>query len=118
MNKRLNSISATEQIFLDSKDPYQKALNDSGYTFNLKYEPVGEKGDKKRIRGRKVIYFNPPFSANVSTNIGAKFLRIVDSCIPPGHILRKIINRNSIKVSYRCMPNMKKALGKHNSKIS
>ena len=75
-------------------------------------------GSKKRSRGRKITWFNPPFSANVSTNIGAKFLRIIDTCFPPTHMLHKIINRNTIKVSYRCMTNMNKILSKHNSKIA
>ena len=57
-------------------------------------------------------------SLNVSTNIGAKFLRIIDTCFPKEHTLNKIINRNTIKVSYRCMPNMGHFLSKHHSKIA
>ena len=118
VNRRLSNISATEDIFRDAIPPYQEALNKSGYQFNLKFEPDVNNGAKKRNRGRNITWFNPPFSANVSTNIGAKFLTIIDNCFPPSHILHKIINRNTIKVSYRCMPNMKRVIGKHNSKIS
>ena len=117
INRRLSSISANETIFRDAITPYQKALNESGYKYNLKFEPIVQTGFKKRNRGRKITWFNPPFSANVSTNIGAKFLQIIDTCFPRGHILYKIINRNTVKVSYRCMPNMKQILGKQNSKI-
>ena len=53
----------------------------------------------------------------MGTNIGGKFLAIIDECIPKGHPLHKIINRNTVKVSYRCMPNMGQILAKHNSKI-
>ena len=118
VNNRLSNISATEEIFKDAIPPYQKALDESGYSFTLKFEPDVIPGAKKRNRGRNITWFNPPFSANVSTNIGAKFLRIIDTCFPKAHILHKIINRNTIKVSYRCMPNMKQVLGKQNSKIS
>ena len=37
---------------------------------------------------------------------------------PPSHPLSKIINRNKVKVSYRCMPNMGQVIAKHNSKIA
>ena len=118
VNKRLSNISASEQIFKDAIPPYQKALTESGYDFELKFEPDVTPGTQKRNRGRRITWFNPPFSANVSTNIGGQFLRIIDICFPKTHILNKIINRNTVKVSYRCMPNMKQILGRHNSKVS
>ena len=71
----------------------------------------------RKNRPRKIIYFNPPFSINVKTNIGAKFLRIIDECFPKGHPLHKIFNRNTVKISYRCMPNTAKAIARHNSKL-
>ena len=44
------------------------------YKHKLKFEPSANTNkEKKRIRYR--IYFNPPYSINVKTNIGAKFLR-------------------------------------------
>ena len=54
---------------------------------------------------------------NVKTNVGAKFLKIIDDCFPKGHVLNKIFNRNTIKVSYKCMPNMKSLIARHNSKV-
>ena len=47
VNKRLSSISAKEDIF-------QKALNQSGYDFNLKFatDAINEK-KQKRNRGEK-----------------------------------------------------------------
>ena len=42
----------------------------------------------------------------------------VDKCFPPSHPLNKILNRNTVKISYRCMPNMKQVLSKHNAKLS
>ena len=116
VNRRLCSISANEDVFRDAIPPYQRALNESGYQYDLKFEPDANSGAKKRNRGRNITWFNPPFSASVSTNIGAKFLRIIDTCFPPTHILHKIINRNTVKVSYRCMPNMKQTIAKHNSR--
>ena len=54
----------------------------------------------------------------MATNVGAKFLKIIDTCFPNGHPLHKIINRNTVKISYRTMPNMKQILTMHNSKVA
>ena len=37
---------------------------------------------------------------------------------PPNHVLRKIVNRNTVKLFYRCMPTIKKSISRHNSKVS
>ena len=42
---------------------------------------------------------------------------LVDKHFPKGHPLSKILNRNTIKISYRCLPNMGRKLANHNSKI-
>ena len=116
VNRRLSSISANEWVFKDAIPPYQQALKNSGYDFELKFEADVSNG-KKKNRSRNVTWFNPPYSANVSTSVGAKFLKIIDSCFPSTHILHKIINRNTVKVSYRCMPNMKAVLSRHNAQV-
>ena len=116
VNRRLSSISANEGVFKDAIPPYQQALKNSGYDFELKYE-ADVSNSKKKNRSRNITWFNPPYSANVSTSVGAKFLKIIDSCFPPTHILHKIINRNTVKVSYRCMPNMKAILSRHNAQV-
>ena len=38
INKRLSAISSTEKEFNEAKDAYQKALNESGYSYTLTYE--------------------------------------------------------------------------------
>ena len=83
----------------------------------LKYEPPQEPQQEKHRRKRNILWFNPPFSANVATNIGHRFLRILDKNFPKGHPLNKIFNRNSVKVSYRCTPNLSQTISAHNSKI-
>ena len=64
------------------------------------------------------MYFNPPYSCNVKTDVGRKFLQLVDKSFPPGHPLRPIFNRNTLKISYSCMPNMGAVLAGHNKKHS
>lgn len=117
VNKRLSKISANEDIFNSAAPPYQEALASSGYNFKLKFEPQAPNQKKARNRKRKITYFNPPFSSNIKTNVGEQFLKALDKCFPKDHILRKVMNRNTIKISYKCMPNFKREINKHNSKL-
>ena len=118
VNKRLSKISANERVFKDAAPPYQNALNMCGYDYEMKYDPPNPTHNQPKNRKRKIIWFNPPWSANCSTKIGAKFLNIVDDCFPPTHPLHKIFNRNTLKVSYSCMPNMAQAMSRHNFKVN
>ena len=118
MNRRLSSISTDESVFKEAIPPYQEALIKGGYAHQLKYDPPQSTSNRRKNRPRNITWFNPPFSSNVSTNIGAKFLNLVDTCFPPSHPLSKIINRNTVKISYRCMPNMGQVIAKHNHKVA
>ena len=118
VNKRLCAISSNEEVFRAAIPPFQQALKNSGYDHELKYTPETQANTKKKKnRKRKVTYFNPPFSINVKTNIGEKFLKLINKCFPKSHPLSKIINRNTIKVSYKCMPNFKSKIARHNQKL-
>ena len=63
------------------------------------------------------MWFNPPFSKNVKTNIARSFLHLVDTHFPAGHKLHKIFNTNTVKVSYSCMNNVKSIITNHNTRI-
>ena len=54
---------------------------------------------------------------NVTTKIGQRFLTLIDKHIPKNHKLHKIFNRNTIKISYSCMPNIKSIINSHNKNI-
>ena len=116
VNRRLSCISSNEAIFNEAIPPYQEALNKSGYQHQLKFDPPGNKNTKKN-RSRKVTWFNPPFSANVKTNVGRNFLKLIDSSFPPENPLHKLFNRNTVKMSYKCMPNIKQAISRHNTRL-
>ena len=49
--------------------------------------------------------------------MGKCFLQLVGKHFPKHHKFRKIFNRNTGKVSYSCLPNMKSKISKHNRKI-
>ena len=87
-------------------------------TISSSFAPLRKQMGVKGGNPRNVTYFHPPYSLNVKTNVGARFLKLIDSCFPPLHPLAKILNRNTVKMGYCCMPNMGQAINKHNSKIA
>ena len=110
-------LSSNKELFDLYKRPYEEALAKAGYREKLEYVegPVSKNG---RNRGRKITWFNPPFTVSLKTNLGKDFLTTMDQCFPQGHPLRKIINRNNIKVSYSCMPSMDRRIkGMNASKL-
>ena len=116
INKRLSSLSSDKASFDQAAPPYQKALDESGYHYTLQYEPAKARKRKHRQRNN-IHWYNPPFSKSTSTNIGHKFLALVDKHFPKDHKLRKIFNRNTIKISYSCMNNTKQIIDNHNKRI-
>lgn len=117
INRRLSEISYDEDVFKEAAPPYQEALLKSGYSYNLKYQQASERTPDRRSRRRNIIWFNPPYNKNVKTNIGRAFISLIDRCFPANHKLRKIFNRNTIKLSYSCMPNLKQIIDGHNKNI-
>ena len=114
INKRLTSISSNQKVFDEAMPPYQKALDESGYKHKLMYNPQPR---RNRNRQRKIVWYNPPWNANVKTNPGRKFLNIIDRCFPNEHPLHKIFNKHTLKLSYSCMPNMKSIISSHNKAV-
>ena len=51
-----------------AKPLYEKSLHESGYKTSMSYAQTEVKNS--RNRSRNIIWFNPPFSQNVKTNIG------------------------------------------------
>ena len=93
----------------------KKIVNFLDVTLNLKTPPKPNDYNKKtRSRKRKIIWYNPPYSKNVSINVGQSFLKIIDEEFPADHPLHKIFNSNTVKISYSCMPNIKQTIDGHN----
>ena len=117
INKRLQRISCNEEVFNDAKTLYEDALASSGHpkTMTYKDEPSNKKKKAKKGRSRDVIWFNPPYSTTVKTNVGAKFLYLVKKHFPEGSALHKVFNKNTTKVSYSCMKNVASIIKGHNA---
>ena len=116
---RLSNISSNAEAFNNAKPEYEKALREAGHNCNLTYTPkdTDSTEEKQHKRKRKVTWFNPPYSTHVKTNIGRKFLALVDQHFPKEHQLHKICNRNTLKISYSCMNNMASITKAHNNRI-
>ena len=114
----LSRNSSSQLIFNESKHQYKDALSKSGFKSKLNNKDSAAPTNKKMIsRKRKIIWFNPPYNQNLSTNIVKIFLSLVDKHFPCTHQLHKIFNHNIIKVSYSCMSNIQELIKKHNNLI-
>ena len=102
INRRLSMISATKEIFDAAAPVYQSALEKSGYSYKLKYEDIEdqnadmEKSKRSKNHKRVPIWFNPPYSQGVKTNVGRKFLQLLDKHFPPGSLLYPIFYRSKV----------------------
>ena len=116
VNERLNCLSKTKEDFESIKRNYQEALERSSYKFQLNYLEKTNNRDKKKRR-RKIIYFQPPFSLSVKTPLGRKFLQLVKKHFHPKHPLYKILNPKCLKISYCCLPNVKREITSINNAV-
>ena len=115
ISKRISNNSSSQDEFDKVAPTYNKALADSGFTEKISFGKTAN--GKRRNRRRKVIWFNPPYSANVKTNIGKSFLRLIDKHFPSHHRYHKLFNRSNVKLSYSCMPNMESIIRRNNFKL-
>ena len=90
----------------------------SGYNHTLSFSSQSARPSySRKNRPRNFIWYNPPFSRNVTTNVGRTFFKIRDEEFPTNHILHKIFNRSTVKISYSCMPNLRQKINAHNKSI-
>ena len=138
INDRISTNSKNETIFNKASAPFADALKKSGFNYKMKFDngsktPTNTETEnenvkepntstqtdtsKKNKRKRNITWFNPPYSANVATNIGKEFLTLIDKCFPKSNKLHKLINRSNIKLSYSCMPNIEQVITNHNKSV-
>ena len=98
---------------------YQDVLAARCYKHELKYnepEPAPNRQNPAR-RKRKIIWYNPPYSKHVKTNLGQRFTALLKNHFTPGSALYSVLNKNTLKLSYSCMKNMRSIIQSHNAKI-
>ena len=90
--------TTSKELFNKAKPHYESALKQSGHNEKLTYterkKPAAHTAQNSRKnRQRNVIWFNPPYSMNVQTNIGREFLN-------SGNTFRKITD-TAAQTTYR-----------------
>ena len=91
---------------------------DTILTYTTDRDPNAYANDRhQRNRQRNVIWYNPPYSRNVKTNVAQNFLQLIDKHFPTTNKLYKIFNWHTVRVSYGCLENMKTYITKHNKRI-
>ena len=118
ISELLSRNSSKKQLFDPVKPEYEEALKKSGYQASLEYIESKvdniENNTNKLQRKQKLIWFNPPFHKCVTTNVGRRFLKLVEKHFPKEHKLHKIFNKNKLKVSYSCSQNMTQIINSQN----
>ena len=80
------------------------------YYFVCKYKRIWRWFDFRDIR----FHF---FLKTVSTNVGKKFLQLLDHRFPTSNKPHKIFNTNTLNLSYCCTPNVASIIKSHNKKL-
>ena len=76
----MSLLSSTNEEFERVAPPYKEALKKAGYDENIKYQkPIN--GQRKN-RGRNKLWFNPPFSLTVKTNVTKLYADIINKAFP------------------------------------
>ena len=96
---------------------FANALKEAGYKEDLQYNPSKPQDEEKKKRRRKVIWFNPPWSQNIKTDVIGRFLTLVRKHFKKGSTLYHLFNTKKLKASYSTGPNMKQLIAGHNRKV-
>ena len=108
INQRLSNISSCKASFEEEAPHYQEALIKAGYDYKLSFTEketnesennMVDEEERKHGRCRNVIWFNPPYAKNISTNIGKKFITLLRKHFLPQSELYHLFNTKKVKMS-------------------
>lgn len=105
ISKRISKLSSNEEVFNQEANLYNEGLRQAGYTEKIKYIHDVQPNRQNRTRKRNIIFFCPPWNDALATNLGRRFLELVDKCFKDTW-MAKLFNRNTVKVSYSCTKNV------------
>ena len=72
ISKRISNISSDKATFNNAAPFYNHLLSASGYKENLTYQK--DLPPSIKVKPRKIIWLNPPYSVNVETNFDREIL--------------------------------------------
>ena len=82
ISNRISYNSCDKNHFYKAAPDYNIALKNSPFNENVTYIPSPF---KRQTCMRQIIWFNPPYSGNVKTNVGKILLRLVHKHFPRHH---------------------------------
>ena len=116
INKRILALSSNKEEFDKVKFVYETVLKDSAHFSSIHFNNSNTQ-NFRRNRNRKVIWFNPPHSQNVETNIGKLFIELVRKLFHKNNKCHKIFNLNTLNLSYCCTINVGIIIKQYNFKV-
>ena len=91
-------LSANAISSLSYEKSYEKTLKSSGFKTILSYVQDNSFGrTRRKLRKKKVFYYNPPFSSCIKMNVGTEFLKHVSKHFPKSGSYGSIFNRKNFK---------------------
>ena len=101
--------------YLIKHAPIHRSPKKNGHNTNVQFD--GTCTDKNNENNKTRKRFNRPFNINVSTNVAKTFLTLINKHFLKDKRLSKIFNRNTIKVCYSCLPNVKQTISNNNHRL-
>ena len=96
-SKRICELSSKKEIFNNNIRTYNDALKRCEFQEKLDFVPEVPSDphvNQRRKRKHKIIWFNPPYSKNVRTNIGKVFSNLLHKSFPSIHLFEKFLTIN------------------------
>ena len=114
IGKSIHTICSDEQESDRAKDDYNKALEKSDFTHNIKYQ----KQTRTRRFGKKnTAWFNPLCSQSVKKNVGKICVTLIVKSFQKDHKYHKTLNKYTIELSNSCKSYMSSIITKHNNSL-
>ena len=85
LNKKTLNFVIIKNIFQELAIYYKKCLKNSRSKTKLQYRQPKENNQNKTKRKENIIWFNPPYSKSVKTNIGRIFIKLISTHFPSNH---------------------------------
>ena len=118
INKRVSDLCSSEEIFNQEKGIYEAALRNSGYDYEMKYEPENpDQGNKKKRKPRDILWYIPPWNDNCLTPVKYLFNNLIDKHFPRGSQFYVFFNRQKVRATYSTTSNMWGKIAGNNKKL-
>ena len=106
LGNQIKIIAVIGQRGVIQKLNYKEALTTAKYKHKIRYQQNKKSNTTTtKNRERNIIWFNPPYSANVATSW--KFLSFIEKHLSSQKNFNEIFNRNTVKISCNWLSSIK-----------